>query len=173
MSLLRIYTYPDPVLAETAKEIGEITEEIKQLASDMAETMYEGNGIGLAAPQVGKSVRLVVLDITGPEERKGLMQLINPVIVARDGEVESEEGCLSLPLLSGKVARSEKVTVQYRDLAGNDQTIEADELLAICLQHELDHLDGVLLLNHLSRLKRSMYEKKAKKMKEKEREAKA
>lgn len=166
MSLLRIHTYPDPVLAQKAQEIQEVTDEIRELAADMSQTMYEGNGIGLAAPQVGRSVRLVVLDVTGPEERKGLMQLVNPAIVAREGEVESEEGCLSLPQLSGKVIRSEKVTVRARDLDGNEQTIEAEGLLAICLQHELDHLDGVLLLNHLSRLKRTMYEKKAKKMKE-------
>ncbi len=168
MSLLRIHTYPDPVLAEKARKVDEITDAIRQLAADMSETMYEGNGVGLAAPQVGESIRLVVLDVTGPEERKGLMSLINPVIVQREGSVESEEGCLSLPMLSGKVTRSEKITVHATDLDGNEQKIEAEGLLAICLQHELDHLDGVLLLNRLSRLKRTMYEKKARKMKERE-----
>ncbi len=168
MSLLRIYTFPEPVLMEKARKINEVTDEIRRLAADMAETMYDGNGVGLAAPQVGESIRLVVLDVTGPEERKGLMTLINPVIVQREGQVDSEEGCLSLPSLSGKVTRSEKVTVNAKDLDGNEQNIEAEGLLAICLQHELDHLDGVLLLNRLSRLKRTMYEKKAKKIKERE-----
>ncbi|GAB6176943.1 peptide deformylase [Desulfobaculum senezii] len=158
-----IVTYPEPVLAEKAAEITEITPEIRALAEDMAETMYEGDGIGLAAPQVGESCRLVVVDITGPNDRSDLRILVNPCITSREGEVESEEGCLSVIGLRGKVTRAENITVDATDLEGNPVHIEADGLLAICLQHEIDHLDGVLFIDHLSRLKRSLYDKKVKK----------
>ena len=161
---LDIRFYPDPVLAEKARPIEAITPELKQLAKDMAETMYANEGIGLAAPQVGESVRLVVIDLTGPEVREGLRVLVNPEIVARSEEVvETEEGCLSVAALRSKVRRSARVTVKAQDLDGNPLTIEADELLAVCLQHEIDHLDGVLFIDHISRLKRSLYDKKVKK----------
>lgn len=156
--------YPDPVLAEQAKDISEITPELKQLAEDMAETMYANEGIGLAAPQVGESCRLVVVDITGPDKREDLRILVNPVISRRsDDTVESEEGCLSVAGYRAKVKRAAEVTVEATDLEGNPVTIEADELLAICLQHELDHLEGTLFIDHISRLKRTMYDKKVKK----------
>lgn len=158
-----IVTYPDPVLAEKCAEIKEITPELRELVDDMVETMYEDDGIGLAAPQIGESIRLVVIDITGPQQREELRVLVNPVITAREGEVESEEGCLSVVGLRGKVMRSEKVTVEATDLDGNPLHIDADGLLAICLQHELDHLDGVLFIDHLSRLKRNLYDKKVRK----------
>ncbi|SKA74705.1 peptide deformylase [Desulfobaculum bizertense] len=158
-----IVTYPDPVLAQTAEEITELTPELKQLAEDMVETMYEGDGIGLAAPQVGESCRLVVIDITGPEKREELRILVNPCITSKEGEVDSEEGCLSVVGYRGKVKRAEKVTVDATDLEGKPVHIEADGLLAICLQHELDHLDGVLFIDHLSRLKRNLYDKKVSK----------
>lgn len=158
-----IVTYPDPVLAQTAEKITELTPELKKLAEDMVETMYEDDGIGLAAPQVGESCRLVVIDITGPEKREELRILVNPCITSKEGEVESEEGCLSVVGYRGKVKRAEKVTVDATDLEGKPVHIEADGLLAICLQHELDHLDGVLFIDHLSRLKRNLYDKKVSK----------
>jgi peptide deformylase len=156
--------YPDPVLARRAEEIGEITPELRALADDMAETMYANEGIGLAAPQVGEGVRLVVIDISGPQIRDDLRVLVNPVITARSQEtVESEEGCLSVRNYRASVERAAQVTVQARGLDGQDLTIEADDLLAICLQHEIDHLDGTLFIDHISRLKRSLYDKKVRK----------
>ncbi|NJB67963.1 peptide deformylase [Desulfobaculum xiamenense] len=158
-----ILAYPDPVLAQKAAEITEVTPELRQLVEDMVETMYEDDGIGLAAPQVGESIRLVVIDITGPKLREDLRVLVNPVITSREGEVESEEGCLSVIGLRAKITRSEKVTVDATDLDGNPVHIDADGLLAICLQHEIDHLDGVLFIDYVSRLKRSLYDKKVRK----------
>ena len=156
--------YPDPVLAKRAKEIEEVTPEIRQLAEDMAETMYNNDGIGLAAPQVGESIRLVTIDLTGPEKREELRVLVNPVIIAKgDGVVETEEGCLSVANYRAKVRRASEVTVEATDLDGNPVTIEGEDLMAVCLQHEIDHLQGTLFIDHISRLKRAMYDKKVKK----------
>ncbi|EMG35810.1 peptide deformylase [Desulfocurvibacter africanus PCS] len=159
-----ILKYPDAVLARKSLEIGEITDELRQLAKDMAETMYTNEGIGLAAPQVGECCRLVVIDITGPDKREDLRVLVNPKIIAAEGKVVSEEGCLSVSGYRSDVARSEKITVEATDLDGKPLSIEADGLLAVCLQHELDHLDGVLFIDRISRLKRSLYDKKVKKL---------
>ncbi len=158
-----IKTYPEPVLSRRAREVQEITPEIKELAREMAEIMYQNEGIGLAAPQIGISLRLITVDVSGPGSRSSLMTLINPEILAREGEVESEEGCLSVSGFRGKVARAAAVTVKALDLEGNEVTLEADGLLAICLQHEIDHLNGTVILDHASRLKRSLYEKKVSK----------
>jgi peptide deformylase len=129
----------------------------------MIQTMYEKQGIGLAAPQVGHSCRLITVDVSGPESRTELNVLINPVIEEQEGETEFEEGCLSLPEFHTKTKRSTHVIVSGLDLKGQTQKIEAQGLLAICLQHELDHLQGTLLLDHAGRLKRSMYDKKVRK----------
>lgn len=161
--ICEILHYPDSRLAEKSKPVEEITKEIKELAANMIETMYEEDGIGLAAPQVGALHRLVVIDVSGPEVRNELMTLINPVILSSDGSCDSEEGCLSVPGYRTKLKRAETVVVKAQDLEGNDVTIEADGLLAICLQHELDHLDGILFIDKISRLKRSMYNKRVKK----------
>ena len=158
----RILTYPDPVLANKAEDVPEITPEIRQLALDMAETMYSDAGIGLAAPQVGEPVRLIVVDVTDEDQRSGLLTLINPRIAGRRGEVESEEGCLSVPGYRSTVIRSETVRVEALDLDGKECAVDADGLLAICLQHEIDHLDGVLFIDRLSRLKRSFFERRLK-----------
>lgn len=160
---LEICTYPHPVLSQTAQTVEEITPELVQLARDMADCMYTNDGVGLAAPQVGESIRMIVVDVTGPEKRENLITLINPTIMECEGEVESEEGCLSLPLFRGMIDRSERVTVHGLDLDGNEITIDAEGLLAICLQHEIDHLEGTLLLNRVGRLKKSLYDKKVKK----------
>ncbi len=155
--------YPDPRLAEKSSAIEEITPELRALAEEMAEIMYANEGIGLAAPQVGECCRLVVIDLSGPEKRDDLHVLVNPVIVEREGETEFEEGCLSVTNYRSLVKRAERVKVRATDLEGNEFEIEADDLMAICLQHEIDHLDGVLFIDHISRLKRALYDKKVKK----------
>lgn len=160
---LPILKYPDAVLANKSEEVREITPELKQLAADMAETMYENEGIGLAAPQVGDCRRLIVVDVSGPEARTDLRVLVNPTVVTTEGKVESEEGCLSVVGLRSTIDRAEKVTVRAQNLDGQDVLIDADGLLAICLQHEIDHLEGVLFIDRMSRLKRSIYDKKVKK----------
>ena len=160
-----IVTYPDPILARKSAPIEEITDEIRELADEMVEAMYENRGIGLAAPQIGENVRLVTVDLSGPDERTGLKVFVNPRITARSGSTETEEGCLSVRGCQAKVKRAECVTLEAQDLDGNDITLEADDLMAVCLQHEIDHLDGVLFIDHISRLKRSLYEKKLKKWK--------
>jgi peptide deformylase len=159
---LEILKYPHPVLAQKADCIPSVTQEIRELAAAMAEVMYENQGVGLAAPQVGKSVRLVVIDLSGPEKRESLMTLVNPVITAAAGEQEDEEGCLSVRRFRTNVKRAATVSVEATDLEGNPLRLEADELMAVCLQHEIDHLDGVLFIDHISRLKRIMYDKKVK-----------
>jgi len=158
-----ILKYPNPILVQKAKDIEEITPEIRKLAEDMADTMYEKRGIGLAAPQVGECCRLIAVDVSGPDERSELMFLVNPVIVSREGEVEDEEGCLSVAQFRAKVKRSEKVVVKARDLDGKEVEVPAEGLLAVCLQHEIDHLDGVLFIDRISRLKRALYDGKVKK----------
>jgi len=151
--LLPILHYPDPRLHRKAEPIAEITPEIRQLAADMAETMYQAPGIGLAATQVNVLKRLIVVDVS--ESRDQLLTLINPEVVAKEGEIVSEEGCLSVPGIYEKVKRSERVTVQAQNLDGEWVTIAADGLLAICLQHEIDHLDGKVFVDYLSPLKQS------------------
>ncbi len=158
-----IHTYPDPILAKKSEPITEITPEIKALAKEMLELMYENNGIGLAAPQAGENVRLITVDLSGPEKREDPHIFINPEIVEKSGETESEEGCLSVPGYRSSVKRAETVKFQAQNLDGEKIEFQADDLMAICLQHEIDHLDGILFIDHLSRLKRSLYEKKRKK----------
>ncbi len=158
-----VLTYPAPVLAKTAAEIETVTPEIRQLAEDMLETMYHKEGLGLAAPQVGESCRLIVVDVTGPEKREEPMVFVNPRIVEAQGQVESSEGCLSVMNYRSKVQRAERVRLQALNLDGQPVDMEVDGMLAICLQHELDHLDGVLFIDKISRLKRSLYEQKLKK----------
>ena len=118
--------------------------------------MYANQGVGLAAPQVGRAIRLVVIDLSGPEKREELLTLVNPAVVAASGEQEDEEGCLSVPNYRANVKRAAKVTVEATDLDGKPMRIEADELFAVCLQHEIEHLDGVLFIDHISHLKRAM-----------------
>jgi len=160
---LEILKYPHPILSAKARPIPEVTPEIRELAAAMAETMYANQGVGLAAPQVGQSIRLVVIDISGPDKREDLLTLVNPVIVAAAGEQEDEEGCLSVKDYRTNVKRAATVTVAATDLDGKPFRLDAAELLAVCLQHEIDHLDGVLFIDHISRLKRAMYDKRVKK----------
>ena len=157
-----ILKYPNPILARKAEPIPAVTPEIRELAAGMAEAMYANQGVGLAAPQVGASIRMIVIDLSGPDKREALMTLVNPVVTAASGEQEDEEGCLSVRSYRTVVKRAATVTVTAQDLDGNPLTIEADELLAVCLQHEIDHLEGVLFIDRISRLKRAMYDKRVK-----------
>jgi len=159
---LEILQYPHPILAAKAEPIPAVTPEIRELAAAMAEAMYANQGVGLAAPQVGRAIRLVVIDLSGPEKREELLTLVNPAVVAASGEQEDEEGCLSVPNYRANVKRAAKVTVEATDLDGKPMRIEADELFAVCLQHEIEHLDGVLFIDHISHLKRAMYDKRVK-----------
>lgn len=172
MTILKLYTYPAPVLKKKAEKVKKVDAEIRQLLDDMLETMYEDAGVGLAAPQVGISKRMVVIDVDqeGDEETgvtKGTpLYLINPEIVWRSDEmVCGEEGCLSVPKQRAEVERHKQVRVRYTDYNGQEQEILGDGLLSVCLQHELDHLDGILYIDRISRLKRQMIIKKLQKEK--------
>lgn len=161
--ILPVLQYPDPRLALKAVAVKEITPEIRELVNNMVETMYARDGIGLAAPQVGASLRLVVIDTSGPEKREALRVLINPVLTLSGENVDSEEGCLSVDGYSAIVTRREKAHVEALDLEGNPVSFDADGRLAVCCQHERDHLDGVLFIDHISRLKRTMLDRKVQK----------
>lgn len=164
MAVLEILHYPNPLLAERSLPVETFDEELRQLAADMAETMYDAPGVGLAAPQVGVLKRLAVIDCSGSEAPADLIVAVNPEIVAREGEYLEEEGCLSVPGYFARVARSARVTLRYQDLDGQPREREADELLAVAIQHEIDHLDGILFVDRLSSLKRSIFRKKYQKM---------
>ena len=156
-----ILILPDQRLRAVADPIEAIDDEIKQLARDMLETMYDAPGIGLAAPQVGELKRIVVMDLARDDEPKNPIVMINPEILRfSDDTVTTEEGCLSIPELYYDVERPAEVTVRYTDLDGNVQETDAADRFAICVQHELDHLDGVLYIDYLSRLKRDRVLKK-------------
>ena len=161
MAILDVLQFPDERLRTVAKPIDEVNSEIKQLVADMFETMREEKGIGLAATQVNQHVRLVVMDVS--EEQNEPRVFINPEIVDKEGSTISEEGCLSVPGNYAKVDRAEKVTVKALDGEGEPYELEADGLLAICIQHELDHLDGKLFVDYLSPLKRQRIRKKLEK----------
>jgi len=151
MALLPILHYPDPRLHKVAAPVRQVDDKIRKLIKDMAETMYAAPGIGLAATQVDVHLRVIVIDIS--ETHDQLQALINPEIISMEGEAECEEGCLSVPGIYEKVTRAEKVVVKALDEQGRSRTIEADGLLAVCIQHEMDHLVGRVFVEKLSRLK--------------------
>ena len=153
MALLPILRYPDPRLHTRATPVHEVNDEIRQLIADMAETMYEAPGIGLAATQVNVHQRVVVIDTS--EDKSALLALINPEIIARSGEQVCEEGCLSVPGIYDKVSRSETVRVRALDQQGKTFELDAEGLLAVCIQHELDHLEGKVFVEYLSQLKQT------------------
>ncbi|MCA1931539.1 peptide deformylase [Rheinheimera sp.] len=161
MTVLTVLHYPDDRLRTVAAEVAEVTAEIKQLTADMLETMYAENGIGLAATQVNVHKRVVVIDIS--ENRDEPMIFINPQIIAKSGDTEYEEGCLSVPQSYAKVERAAAVTVKAQNEKGEWFELQAEGLLAICLQHELDHLMGKLFIDYLSPLKRDRIKKKLEK----------
>ncbi len=151
MALLPILRYPDPRLHKKAAPVETVDENIRKLVVDMAETMYEAPGIGLAATQVDVHKRVIVIDVS--EDKSKLLAFVNPEILERSGEQVCEEGCLSVPGVYEKVTRSEQVRVRALDLQGQSISLEADGLLAVCIQHEIDHLDGKVFVEHLSKLK--------------------
>lgn len=157
MSELEIVKYPDPRLGQSCAQVADFDSTLHKLLDNMKETMYAAQGVGLAAPQVGVLSRITVIDVS--EQRSGCIEIINPVITERSGTVESEEGCLSIPDYRETVIRSEKVSVKAFDRSGKEINIEAAGLLAVCLQHELDHLDGVLFIDRISRLKRELFKR--------------
>ncbi len=161
MAILEILHYPDPRLRNKAKPVEKVDDDIRQLVDDMFETMYEAPGIGLAATQANVSRRVIVIDVS--DEKNAPLCLINPEIVAREGEEESEEGCLSVPGVYDSVTRSERVRVNALDRDGQSIELQADGLLAVCIQHEIDHLDGKLFVDYLSNLKRQRIRKKLEK----------
>ncbi len=164
MSIRKIYTYPAPVLRKPAEPVTAFDENLKLLVDDMAETMYDAPGIGLAAPQIGKSIQLIVVDITKDENEKAFMAMVNPKITNKEGTQLDEEGCLSVPELTSKVKRAKKITVTFQNLQGEEQELTTLDRFAVVLQHEIDHLNGILFIDHLSSLKRSLYKKKIKKL---------
>lgn len=153
MALLNILNYPDPRLHKVAKPIKEVNAEVQRLIADMAETMYDAPGIGLAATQVDRHIQLIVIDTS--KEQNNLQVLINPKIVAKSGLQDYEEGCLSVPGVYESVTRAEKITVEALDGQGKPFKLEAEGLLSICIQHEMDHLLGKVFVEYLSPLKRN------------------
>ncbi len=164
MALRPVLQFPDPLLKRKSKPVSAVTEEIRQLAADMIEVMYDEPGIGLAAPQVGEAIRLVVMDTDWTEEgaERQPKVMINPEILSSEGKITWTEGCLSVPDFQAEVERAANVRVRYQDLDGNEQIEDASELRAVCFQHEIDHLDGKLFIDRISRLKRSLYVQKRK-----------
>lgn len=156
----KLLVYPNEILSRKAVEIEGIDDFVRDLAREMTAVMYENRGIGLAAPQVGEGVRLITVDVSGPDNRENLMVLVNPEIIEAQGECEGEEGCLSVAGYRSIVQRAEKVRVRGLDLEGKEIVLDADDILATCLQHEIDHLDGILFIDRISRLKRKLYDKK-------------
>jgi peptide deformylase len=165
MALREVLKFPDPRLKEMSQPIDEITDEIRALAADMCDVMYDEPGIGLAAPQVGVPVRMFVIDTAWTEEGndRSPTVLINPEIVETSGNIVYEEGCLSVPDYTADVERASNVTIKAIDLDGKEILEEVEGLRAVCMQHEYDHLDGILFIDRISRLKRSLYVKKRKK----------
>ena len=164
MSILKIYEYPDPVLRKKTVKVTAFDEELAKLIEDMADTMYDAPGIGLAAPQIGKSIKLIVVDTTVQiDSGKEHMSMVNPEIIAREGLQLDEEGCLSVPELTANVKRYKRITVSYQNQEGHSQELSTEGRFSVVLQHEIDHLNGILFLDHLSSLKRGLYKKKVKK----------
>lgn len=161
MAKLDILVYPDPRLRQIAKPVTEFNDQLKQLVADMAETMYEAPGIGLAAIQVDVPQQVIVMDLT--EEKNDLKVFINPQITELEGKTEYEEGCLSVPGVYASVERVELVRIDAVDVDGQAFSLEADGLLSVCIQHEVDHLNGKVFVDYLSRLKQDRVRKKLKK----------
>jgi len=158
MALLPILRYPDPRLHKKAAPVNDVDQHIRRLAADMAETMYEAPGIGLAATQVDQHIRLIVIDTS--EDKSALLTLINPEILAKSGECEGDEGCLSVPGIYDSVSRASHVRIRALGLDGKPFELEADDLLAVCIQHEMDHLEGKVFVEYLSRLKQNRIKSK-------------
>jgi peptide deformylase len=164
MALRRILTYPDTVLREQAEPVGNIDGKVQQLIDDMADTMYHAPGIGLASNQVGEPCRIIMFDISAKDEPNDLVVLVNPEIIEAEGVVLNEEGCLSVIDYNADVKRADCITVHGLDRDGNPITLRKEGLAAIVLQHEIDHLNGILFIDRISKLKRELYKRKLKKI---------
>jgi len=162
MALLKILHYPDKRLHTVARPVEAVDDAIRQLAADMAETMYAAPGIGLAATQVDRHIRMIVVDVS--EKRDDLRVFINPEIVEAEGEALGEEGCLSVPGIYDKVTRAQRIRVRALDLEGEPFELEAEGLLGVCIQHEIDHLKGKVFVEYLSRLKQDRIRQKLRKL---------
>jgi len=162
--ILKIVKYPEPVLSQPGEPVTEFNDELRRLVADMFETTYANQGIGLAAPQVGVSKRVTTIDLSMGKEPDDKLVFINPEIVFSDGKVYEEEGCLSFPEIREKVVRAAKVRVRAQDAYGKWFEMDGEELLARCMQHEIDHLDGVLFIFRMSALKRNLNLRKIRKM---------
>ncbi len=156
MDLLELVIYPDSILTRRSADITQIDGELVDFGERMARTMYGSNGIGLAAPQVARNVRLITVDVEQEEGKDTLLHLVNPVIVESHGRTTFEEGCLSFPGLSAEVRRRKEIHVKAYDLQGNEIDFEADGLLSVCIQHEIDHLDGVCFVDRLAPVRRKL-----------------
>lgn len=167
MAVMKICKWPAEILSTKTAEVAVVDDDIRALLKDMAETMYAGKGIGLAAPQVGRSIRAAVVDVPGDEEfpPTGLLYLINPKIVSQQGSVSIDEGCLSFPGIDVCVTRFEKIRVEYLDDQGIPRSVEAQDIASICLQHEIDHLDGITMIDRVGSIRRKLalrdYQKKS------------
>ena len=160
-----VVKFGDPILEKPTKPVAAFDEQLAELAEDMFATMYAAQGIGLAAPQIGKSIRMTVVDVTGGKNPEAKIVLINPQLIHAEGEKREEEGCLSIPGFRGYVVRPQFVTVRAQNLKGEFFEIRGEDLLARAFCHEIDHLDGILFLQHLSMLKRDLIKRKIKKLK--------
>ena len=157
MAIKPIQFVPDPVLRKSALPVENITDKTIQLLDDMAETMYDAPGIGLAGPQIGELKRLIVMDCSRDDEKSELWQMINPeVIELSEDNSTLEEGCLSIPGHTAEVSRPDWIKLRFTDIKGKEQQIKAEGLLAACIQHEIDHLNGILFIDHISKLKRDI-----------------
>ena len=164
MAILRIFKYPEPELQKVAAPVKNVTAKTVKLIDDLLDTMYAAPGVGLAAPQVGASVRVVVMDVDHENPHKQVYKLINPVVTQAEGEIIWEEGCLSVVDFTAEVRRAARVEVTAMDENEKELKIDAEGLLAVALQHEIDHLDGKLFIDRISRLKRDLYTRRRKKM---------
>jgi peptide deformylase len=162
--ILKIVKYPEPVLSQPGEPVTEFNDELRRLVADMFETTYANQGIGLAAPQVGVSKRVTTIDLSMGKDPKDRLVFINPEIITSDGKLYEEEGCLSFPDIREKVVRAARVRVRAQDEYGKWFEMDGDDLLARCMQHEIDHLDGILFLFRMSALKRNLNLRKIRKM---------
>ncbi len=165
MAPLQVLQFPDPRLKLVSEPVPAVDDALRTLAAEMLQVMYDEPGIGLAAPQVGHAIRLVVMDTDWSEEgaARNPAVIVNPEILSREGRITWTEGCLSVPDFNADVERSEHIVVRYQDLDGQEVTEDVTGLRAVCFQHEIDHLDGILFIDRISRLKRSLYVKRRRK----------
>ncbi|NOR10999.1 MAG: peptide deformylase [Desulfovibrionaceae bacterium] len=163
MAIQEILKHPHPTLRKKSKIVTEFDEKLKQLVADMADTMYDAPGAGLAAPQIGVLQRVVIMDVSPKDEENQLIVLINPEIVHEEGSQDGEEGCLSVVDFTAKVKRFDKIRVRTQNMEGQESEFEAEGWFARVIQHETDHINGILFIDHISFLKRTLYKKHRKK----------